>query len=79
MQLSTMRTNEAMTSAIGNTVKIMAKMNKSLNLPAMQQVLMQFEMEHGKMEMTQEMYVVIRVSHYFFSTIEQQYFVDNGD
>lgn len=55
MQLSTMRTNEAMAGAMGNAVKIMARMNKSLNLPAMQQVLMNFEMEHGKMEMTQEM------------------------
>lgn len=55
MQLATMRTNEAMASAMGNVVTIMAKMNQSMNLPAMQQVLMQFEMEHGKMEMTQEM------------------------
>lgn len=55
MQLSTMRTNEAMSSAMGNVVQVMAKMNQSMNLPAMQQVLMQFEMEHGKMEMTQEM------------------------
>lgn len=58
MQLSTMRTNEAMAGAMGNVVKIMAKMNKSMNLPATQNVLMQFEMEHGKMEMTQEMYVL---------------------
>lgn len=55
MQLATMRTNEAMAGAMGNVVGIMAKMNQSMNLPAMQQVLMQFEMEHGKMEMTQEM------------------------
>lgn len=55
MQLATMRTNEAMASAMGNVVNVMAKMNRSMNLPAMQQVLMQFEMEHGKMEMTQEM------------------------
>lgn len=55
MQLATMRTNEAMASAMGNVVGIMAKMNQSMNLPQMQNVLMQFEMEHGKMEMTQEM------------------------
>lgn len=55
MQLATMRTNKAMASAMGNVVTIMAKMNHTMNIPALQQVLMQFEREHGKMEMTQEM------------------------
>ncbi len=67
MQLSTMRTNEAMAGAMGNVVKIMAKMNSSMNLPAMQNVLMQFEMEHGKMEMTQEMYVAIAFRYLYFT------------
>lgn len=55
MQLTTMRTNESMAGAMGNVVKIMARINQTMNLPAMQNVMMQFEMEHGKMEMTQEM------------------------
>lgn len=55
MQLTTMRTNESMASAMGNVVKIMSRINHTMNLPAMQNVMMQFEMEHGKMEMTQEM------------------------
>lgn len=55
MQLTAMRTNEAMAGAMGSVVKIMGRMNQTMNLPAMQKVLMQFEMEHGKMEMTQEM------------------------
>lgn len=55
MQLTTMRTNETMATAMGNCVKIMGRLNQSMNLPAMQNVMMQFEMEHGKMEMTQEM------------------------
>lgn len=55
MQLTAMRTNEAMASAMGNVVKIMGRINQTMNLPAMQNVMMQFEMEHGKMEMTQEM------------------------
>lgn len=55
MQLTSMRTNESMANAMGNVVKIMGRMNQTLNLPAMQNVMMQFEMEHGKMEMTQEM------------------------
>lgn len=55
MQLTAMRTNEAMANAMGNVVMIMAKINQTMNLPGMQNVMMQFEMEHGKMEMTQEM------------------------
>lgn len=55
MQLTSMRTNESMANAMGNVVKIMGRMNHTMNLPAMQNVMMQFEMEHGKMEMTQEM------------------------
>ncbi|PXF43582.1 Charged multivesicular body protein 2a-like [Gracilariopsis chorda] len=55
MQLTSMRTNESMASAMGNVVQIMARINQNMNLPAMQNVMMQFEMEHGKMEMTQEM------------------------
>lgn len=55
MQLTTMRTNESMANAMGNMVQIMGKMNQTMNLPAMTQVMMSFEMEHGKMEMTTEM------------------------
>lgn len=55
MQLTSMRTNEAMANAMGSAVKMMARINQSMNLPAMQNAMMQFEMEHGKMEMTQEM------------------------
>lgn len=55
MQLTSMRTNETMAMAMGNCVKIMGRLNQTMNLPAMQNVMMQFEMEHGKMEMTQEM------------------------
>ncbi|CAN8076285.1 unnamed protein product [Agarophyton chilense] len=55
MQLTAMRTNESMANAMGNVVMIMSRINQTMNLPAMQNVMMQFEMEHGKMEMTQEM------------------------
>lgn len=55
MQMSAMRTQEAMTSAMGNAVGMMAKMNQQMNLPAMQQMMMQFELEQGKMEIGQEM------------------------
>lgn len=40
---------------MGNVVGMMAKMNQQMNLPAMQQMMMQFEMEQGKMEIGQEM------------------------
>lgn len=55
MQMSSMRTQEAMSSAMGNVVGMMGKMNAQMNLPAMQQMMVQFEMEQGKMEMGAEM------------------------
>lgn len=55
MQLTSMKTNEAMSQAMRSAVGMMSKVNKSMNLPAMQNIMMNFEMEHGKLEMTQEM------------------------
>lgn len=55
MQLTSMRSSEAMAGAMGDAVKIMSRINQSMKLPSMQNIVMQFEMEHGKMEMTQEM------------------------
>lgn len=55
MQLSSMRNNEEMASTMGNAVRMMSIINEKTNLPGMQNIMMQFEMEHGKMEMTQEM------------------------
>lgn len=55
MQLTSMRTNESMSMAMTNCVQIMSRINNKMNLPSMQNVMMEFEKEHGKMEMTQEM------------------------
>lgn len=55
MQMSSMQTQQAMTSAMGNVVGMMAKMNAQMNLPQMQKMMMQFEMEQGKMEVQSDM------------------------
>lgn len=55
MQMSSMKTQEAMTSAMGSAVGMMAKMNQQMNLPAMQQIAMQYEVEQGRMEVSAEM------------------------
>lgn len=55
MQMSAMRTQEAMAGAMGDVTQMMTKMNRSMNLPALQKVMMQFEMEQGKMEMKSEL------------------------
>lgn len=55
MQMSAMKTQEAMSSAMGSAVGMMARMNQQMNLPALTSMMMQFEMEQSKLEMGQEM------------------------
>jgi charged multivesicular body protein 2A len=55
MQMSAMKTQEMMAGTMGNIVQMMTTMNRGMNLPAMQKVLMQFDMEQGQMEMIGEM------------------------
>lgn len=55
MQMSTMRTHEAMTSAMANAGQMMAKMNNGMNVQAMHQVLMNFGEQQQMMEMQGEM------------------------
>mmetsp|Transcript_21966 Transcript_21966/g.53661 ORF Transcript_21966/g.53661 Transcript_21966/m.53661 type:complete len:224 (+) Transcript_21966:83-754(+) len=55
MQMTSMQTTQAMSDAMGSVVKTMTAMNSQFSLPSMQQVIMQYEKESGKMEMTQEM------------------------
>eukprot|EP00180_Rhodochaete_pulchella_P001462 Plantae.Rhodophyta-Rhodochaete_pulchella.ctg22754.p1 GENE.Plantae.Rhodophyta-Rhodochaete_pulchella.ctg22754~~Plantae.Rhodophyta-Rhodochaete_pulchella.ctg22754.p1 ORF type:complete len:224 (+),score=59.44 Plantae.Rhodophyta-Rhodochaete_pulchella.ctg22754:217-888(+) len=55
MQMTTMQTTQAMSDAMGSVVRTMTAMNQQFNLPSMQQVVMEYEKQSGKMEMTQEM------------------------
>lgn len=54
-RMSEMKSTQAMTSAMQNAATAMVRMNKQMNLPAMQRIMKQFAMESEKMEMTQEM------------------------
>jgi len=55
MQLSTMKSTAAMNSAMAGATKAMLRMNKKMNLPAMQKITMEFQRQNEKMGMTQEM------------------------
>merc|ERR1719440_2696733 len=54
-RMAEMKSTQAMTSAMQNAAQAMIRMNKQMNLPAMQRIMKQFAMESEKMEMTQEM------------------------
>ena len=54
-RMSEMKSTQAMASAMQNAATAMVRMNKQMNLPAMQRIMKQFAMESEKMEMTQEM------------------------
>ena len=54
-RMSEMKSTQAMTSAMSNAATAMIRMNKQMNMPAMQRIMRQFAMESEKMEMTQEM------------------------
>mmetsp|Transcript_49934 Transcript_49934/g.128493 ORF Transcript_49934/g.128493 Transcript_49934/m.128493 type:complete len:211 (-) Transcript_49934:587-1219(-) len=54
LRLQTMQSTALMSEAMKGATKAMMRMNASLNIPAMQKVMMQFEKESEKMEMKQE-------------------------
>lgn len=55
LRLQTMQSTQAMSDAMRGVTKVMTKMNKSVNLPQIQKVLMDFERESGVMDMKEEM------------------------
>ncbi|KAK4528219.1 hypothetical protein GAYE_SCF53G6154 [Galdieria yellowstonensis] len=54
MQLTAMRSNEVMAKAMAGVVKAMRQMNRQMNLPEMQKILMEFEKQNEIMGMKQE-------------------------
>jgi len=54
-QLSTMKSSAAMTEAMAGATKAMKRMNKKMNLPSMQAIMMEFEKQNEMMGMKQEM------------------------
>mmetsp|Transcript_14470 Transcript_14470/g.24942 ORF Transcript_14470/g.24942 Transcript_14470/m.24942 type:complete len:224 (+) Transcript_14470:52-723(+) len=55
MQMTSIQSTAAMNSALAGVVSSMAAMNTQLDLPSMQKLVMEYEKQTGKMEMTQEM------------------------
>jgi len=55
MQLTTMKTTAAMNSAMAGATKAMMRMNKKMNLPAMQKITMEFQKQNEMMGMKEEM------------------------
>ncbi|KAI1337988.1 Snf7-domain-containing protein [Xylariaceae sp. FL0016] len=55
LRLQTHRTNEQMMQAMKGATMALGSMNKSMNLPALQRIAMEFERENDVMEQRQEM------------------------
>ncbi|KAJ2493938.1 Charged multivesicular body protein 2A [Coemansia sp. RSA 2050] len=55
LKVQSMRSNQQMAVAMRGATSAMKSMNKSMNLPGMQKVLMDFEKESGTMDMKEEM------------------------
>ncbi|KNC76465.1 hypothetical protein SARC_11033 [Sphaeroforma arctica JP610] len=55
MKLNEMKTNDQMARAMAGATKAMGRMNKQMNLPNMQKIMMEFEKQSEMMEMKAEM------------------------
>jgi charged multivesicular body protein 2A len=55
LKLQTVKSHAAMAEAMANTAKAMHKMNKAVNVPAINKMMAEFEKENMKSEMMQEM------------------------
>ena len=54
LKLQTVKSHAAMAEAMANTAKAMHKMNKAVNVPAINKMMVEFEKENMKSEMMQE-------------------------
>lgn len=55
LRLTTLKSTQSMMSCMGSMTKAMTKMNKAMNIPSMQKILMEFEKTNEQMDMKQEM------------------------
>lgn len=53
------RDKQMMSGVMGGVVQAVSMMNTQMDLPAMQHIAMEYEKQFGKMEMTQEVYVML--------------------
>jgi len=54
LKIQTVKSHEAMASAMKSTTTAMTKMNQKFNLPGLQKIMMEFQRENEKAEMTME-------------------------
>ncbi|KAI9006065.1 Snf7-domain-containing protein [Gaertneriomyces semiglobifer] len=55
LRIQTLRSNQSMAEAMKGVTKAMRSMNKQINLPAIQKIMMDFERESETMDMKEEM------------------------
>jgi len=55
LRLTTMQTTNQMATSMKQVSKVMGKMNKQMNLPKIQEIMMNFEQENEKMAVKEEM------------------------
>eukprot|EP01118_Nematostelium_gracile_P002900 TRINITY_DN1333_c0_g1_i1.p1 TRINITY_DN1333_c0_g1~~TRINITY_DN1333_c0_g1_i1.p1 ORF type:complete len:218 (-),score=77.37 TRINITY_DN1333_c0_g1_i1:42-695(-) len=55
LRIQTLKSNQAMAEAMRGVTRAMMVMNRQMNLPAMQRIMMEFEKQSEKMEMKEEM------------------------
>lgn len=55
LRIQTVRTNEQMMQAMKGATGVLGSMNRSMNLPALQRIAMEFEKENDIMDQRQEM------------------------
>eukprot|EP00803_Ostreobium_quekettii_P009453 evm.model.scf_5.11 EVM.evm.TU.scf_5.11 scf_5:137000-139719(+) len=55
LRIQTLKSTQAMADAMRGATKAMKVMNKKMNIPALQKIMREFEMQNEKMEMTSEM------------------------
>jgi len=55
LRIQTIKSHQAMAEAMKGVTKAMMAMNRQMNLPAMQRIMMEFEKQSEKMEMKEEM------------------------
>jgi len=54
LRLQTMKSTESMASAMKGVTQVMVRMNKQMNIPAINEIMKEFMQENEKMEMMQE-------------------------
>ena len=55
LKITTLKSNHAMAQAMKGVTKAMATMNKKMNLPEIQKIMMEFEKQSEMMDMKEEM------------------------